>query len=95
MLKKLNQSQLLGLFKTQDEKNADAESERIEHEQYQSRLQALEAAESPDSEQQVKNALPDETPSDIKKIDSAKSLELNNTQEITNTNQAKPVDKAG
>jgi len=95
MLKKLNQSQLLGLFKTQDEKNADAESERIEHEQYQSRLQALEAAESADSEQQVKNALPDETPSDIKKIDSAKSLELNNTQEITNTNQAKPVDKAG
>ena len=95
MLKRLNQSQLLGLFKTSEEKFTDEESERIEKEQYENRLQALHTKELSNQEQLMQSVLPDETPSDIKNIDSAKSLESNNSQEITNTNQVKPVDKAG
>lgn len=82
MLKQLNQSQLLGLFKTSDE---DKNNQRNFDRDVQGNNQ----------EQQTQNALPDETPSDINSIDSAKSLELNNSQEVTNTNQAKPADKAG
>lgn len=82
MLKQLNQSQLLGLFKTSDEdKNNQTNFDRD--------------VQGNNQEQQTQNALPDETPSDINSIDSAKSLELNNSQEVTNTNQAKPADKAG
>lgn len=82
MLKQLNQSQLLGLFKTsEEEKDNQVNSNRD--------------MQGNNQEQQTQNALPDETPSDIKRIDSAKSLELNNSQEVTNTNQAKPADKAG
>ena len=81
MLKQLNQSQLLGLFKTsEEEKNNQTNFDRD--------------VQGNNQEQQTQNALPDETPSDINSIDSAKSLELNNLQEITNTNQAKPADKA-
>lgn len=79
MLKQLNQSQLLGLFKTSDEdKNNQTNFDRD--------------VQGNNQEQQTQNALPDETPSDINSIDSAKSLELNNSQEVTNTNQAKPAD---
>ncbi len=82
MLKQLNQSQLLGLFKApEEEKDNQVNSNRD--------------MQGNNQEQQTQNVLPDETPSDIKRIDSAKSLELNNSQEITNTNQAKPADKAG
>ncbi|MFM9156040.1 MAG: DUF3306 domain-containing protein [Polynucleobacter victoriensis] len=82
MLKQLNQSQLLGLFKTSDEdKNNQTNFDRD--------------VQGNNQGQQTQNALPDETPSDINSIDSAKSLELNNSQEVTNTNQAKPADKAG
>jgi hypothetical protein len=82
MLKQLNQSQLLGLFKTsEEEKNNQTNFDRD--------------VQGNNQEQQTQNALPDETPSDINSIDSAKSLELNNSQEVTNTNQAKPADKAG
>ena len=82
MLKQLNQSQLLGLFKTsEEEKDNQVNSNRD--------------MQGNNQEQQTQNALPDETPSDINSIDSAKSLELNNSQEVTNTNQAKPADKAG
>lgn len=79
MLKQLNQSQLLGLFKTsEEEKNNQTNFDRD--------------VQGNNQEQQTQNALPDETPSDINSIDSAKSLELNNSQEVTNTNQAKPAD---
>jgi hypothetical protein len=82
MLKQLNQSQLLGLFKApEEEKDNQVNSNRD--------------MQGNNQEQQTQNALPDETPSDINSIDSAKSLELNNSQEVTNTNQAKPADKAG
>ncbi len=82
MLKQLNQSQLLGLFKTsEEEKNNQTNFDRD--------------VQGNNQEQQTQNALPDETPSDINSIDSAKSLELNKSQEVTNTNQAKPADKAG
>ena len=82
MLKQLNQSQLLGLFKTsEEEKNNQTNFDRD--------------VQGNNQEQQTQNALPDETPSDINSIDSAKLLELNNSQEVTNTNQAKPADKAG
>ena len=81
MLKQLNQSQLLGLFKApEEEKNNQTNLDRD--------------VQGNNQEQQTQNALPDETPSDINSIDSAKSLELNNSQEVTNTNQAKPADKA-
>ncbi len=82
MLKQLNQSQLLGLFTTsEEEKNNQTNFDRD--------------VQGNNQEQQTQNALPDETPSDINSIDSAKSLELNNSQQVTNTNQAKPADKAG
>ena len=82
MLKQLNQSQLLGLFKTsEEEKNNQTNFDRD--------------VQGNNQEQQTQNALPDETPSDINSIDSAKLLELNNSQEVTNTNQAKSADKAG
>jgi hypothetical protein len=94
MLKRLNQSQLLGLFKTPEEKIADIESERIEKEQYENRLQALNARELSRQEQQVQNALPDETPSDVNNTNSVNSLESNKTQEEVGSNQSKPADSA-
>ena len=96
MLKQLNQSQLLGLFKTsEEEKDNQVNSNRDMQGNNQDLIQQPEAEVPINQERQTQNVLPDETPSDIKRIDSAKSLELNNSQEVTNTNQAKPADKAG
>ena len=95
MLKQLNQSQLLGLFKApEEEKNNQTNLDPDVQGNDQGHVQLSEAEVPINQELQTQNGLPDETPSDIKSIDSAKSLELNNLQEITNTNQAKPADKA-
>jgi hypothetical protein len=94
MLKKLNQSHMLGLFKTEEEKLADAEDERIERAEYHERLKVLEDQEVADAK-----ALPDQnsetdvSPSAINAENSAKSsesAELNDSQESTEV----PVVKA-
>ena len=103
MLKKLNQSKMLGLFKTAEEKLADLEAERLDQEDYQRRLQALESGETtlensntPDG--QVSEPAPDESPSDINTQDSAKSSGLESNEEmpkVSSTSSIKSANKAG
>lgn len=103
MLKKLNQSKMLGLFKTAEEKLADLEAERLDQEDYQRRLQALEKGEAiPENsnipEDQVSEPAPDESPSDINSQGSAKSGDLESNEEIPkvpSTPSIKSANKAG
>jgi hypothetical protein len=85
MLKKLNQSQMLGLFKTAEEKLADAEDERIERAEYHERLKVLEDKEAADEKAlSDANSETDESSSAINAENSAKlaeSSELGNSQE--------------
>jgi hypothetical protein len=87
MLKKMNQSKMLGLFKTDEEKLADQEEERIERAEYHERLRILEEKEAADEKALADaNSETDESPSDINDENSAKSLdsaELNESQEST------------
>ncbi len=94
MLKKLNQSQMLGLFKTPEEKLADQEAERIERAEYHERLKVLEDQEVADAKAlSDQNSETDVSPSAINAENSAKSsepAELNDSQESSEV----PVVKA-
>jgi hypothetical protein len=94
MLKKLNQSQMLGLFKTPEEKLADQEAERIERAEYHERLKVLEDKEAADTKAlSDQNSETDVSPSAINAENSAKSsepAELNDSQESSEV----PVVKA-
>jgi hypothetical protein len=94
MLKKLNQSKMLGLFKTAEEKLADEEDERIERAEYHERLKVLEDQEAADAKAlSDQNSETDVSPSAINAENSAKSsesAELNDSQESTEV----PVVKA-
>ena len=94
MLKKLNQSKMLGLFKTAEEKLADQEDERIERAEYHERLKVLEDQEAADAKAlSDQNSETDVSPSAINAENSAKSsesAELNDSQESTEV----PVVKA-
>ena len=94
MLKKMNQSKMLGLFKTAEEKLADAEDERIERAEYHERLRILEDKEAADEKALADaNSEADVSPSAINDENSAKSsdsAELNDSQESTEA----PVVKA-
>ena len=85
MLKKLNQSQMLGLFKTPEEKLAEQEDERIERAEYHERLRVLEDKEAADAKALLdENSETDVSPSAINAENSAKSsesAELNDSQE--------------
>jgi hypothetical protein len=85
MLKKLNQSQMLGLFKTAEEKLLDQEDERIERAEYHERLRVLEDKEAADEKALADaNSETDVSPSAINDENSAKSsdsAELNDSQE--------------
>lgn len=85
MLKSMNQSKMLGLFKTAEEKLADAEDERIERAEYHERLRILEEKEAADEKAlSDANSETDESPSAINAENSAKSpdsAELNESQE--------------
>lgn len=87
MLKKLNQSHMLGLFKTAEEKLADQEDERIERADYHERLRVLEEKEASDEKAlSDANSETDVSPSAINDENSAKSTdsaELNESQEST------------
>jgi hypothetical protein len=87
MLKKMNQSKMLGLFKTAEEKLADAEDERIERAEYHERLRILEDKEAADEKALADaNSEADESPSAINDENSAKSsdsAELIESQEST------------
>jgi hypothetical protein len=87
MLKKMNQSKMLGLFKTDEEKLADQEDERIERAEYHERLRILEEKEAADEKAlSDANSETDESPSAINAENSAKSpdsAELNESQEST------------
>ena len=87
MLKSMNQSKMLGLFKTAEEKLADAEDERIERTEYHERLRILEEKEAADEKAlSDANSETDESPSAINDENSAKSsdsAELNESQEST------------
>jgi hypothetical protein len=91
MLKKMNQSKMLGLFKTAEEKLADQEAERIERAEYYERLRVLEANELA-SEKALSdaNSQTDVSPSAINDENSAKLAESNDSQESTEA----PVVKA-
>ena len=91
MLKRMNQSQMLGLFKTPEEKLADDEAERIERAEYHERLKVLEDKEAADLKAlSDENSRTDVSPSAIKDENSAKSPELTDSQESTEV----PVVKA-
>jgi hypothetical protein len=94
MLKKMNQSKMLGLFKTAEEKLADAEDERIERAEYHERLRILEDKEAADEKALADaNSEADVSPSAINDENSAKSSNsavLNDSQESTEA----PVVKA-
>jgi hypothetical protein len=91
MLKKMNQSKMLGLFKTAEEKLADAEDERIERAEYHERLRILEDKEAADEKALADaNSEADVSPSAINDENSAKSPELTDSQESTEV----PVVKA-
>jgi hypothetical protein len=91
MLKKMNQSKMLGLFKTAEEKLADAEDERIERAEYHERLRILEDKEAADEKALADaNSGADVSPSAINDENSAKSPELTDSQESTEV----PVVKA-
>ena len=84
MLKKMNQSQMLGLFKTDEEKLAEQELERIEREEYHQRLKVLEDEEAADEKALADaNSETDVSPSAINDENSAKSSELTDSQEST------------
>lgn len=92
MLKKLNQSQMLGLFKTDEEKLIDQEEERIERAEYHERLRVIEDKEASDAKAlSDSNLQTDNSPSAINEENSAKlpnSLELeqiNNLEELKET----------
>jgi hypothetical protein len=93
MLKKMNQSQMLGLFKTPEEKEQDHQAELLERKDYEERLSKLDEEESLRESEKIaslarENAslIPDENSSGIKADNSAKSLEIENSQETINTN---------
>jgi hypothetical protein len=91
MLKRMNQSQMLGLFKTPEEKLADEEAERIERADYHQRLKVLEDKEAADEKALADaNSETDVSPSAINAENSAKSPELTESQESTEV----PVVKA-
>lgn len=85
MLKKLNQSHMLGLFKTPEEKLAEAELDRIERAEYHERLKVIEDKEAADKKALADaNSQTDESSSAINEENSAKladSAELNDSQE--------------
>jgi hypothetical protein len=82
MLKSMNQSKMLGLFKTAEEKLADAEDERIERAEYHERLRILEEKEAADEKAlSDANSETDESPSAINAENSAKSPELSDSPE--------------
>ena len=84
MLKRMNQSQMLGLFKTPEEKLADEEAERIERADYHRRLKVLEDKEAADEKALADaNSETDVSPSAINAENSAKSPELTDSQEST------------
>ena len=84
MLKSMNQSKMLGLFKTAEEKLADQEDERIERAEYHERLRVLEEKEAVDEKAlSDANSQTDVSPSAINAENSAKSPELGNSQEST------------
>ncbi len=84
MLKKLNQSHMLGLFKTAEEKLIDQEDERIERAEYHERLKVIEDKEAADAKAlSDANSETDGSPSAINDENSAKladSAELDNSQ---------------
>jgi hypothetical protein len=94
MLKKMNQSKMLGLFKTAEEKLADEEDERIERAEYHERLRILEDKEAADEKALADaNSEPDVSPSAINAENSAKSAEsaeLNDLQESSEVPVVKP-----
>lgn len=91
MLKRMNQSKMLGLFKTAEEKLADEEAERIERAEYYERLKVLEDKEAADEKALADaNSETDVSPSAINAENSAKSPELTDSQESTEV----PVVKA-
>ena len=91
MLKRMNQSKMLGLFKTAEEKLADEEAERIERADYHQRLKVLEDKEAADEKALADaNSETDVSPSAINPENSAKSPELTDSQESTEV----PVVKA-
>lgn len=91
MLKRMNQSKMLGLFKTAEEKLADEEDERIERAEYHERLRVLEDKEAADEKALADaNSETDVSPSAINDENSAKSPELTDSQESTEV----PVVKA-
>lgn len=91
MLKRMNQSKMLGLFKTAEEKLADEEAERIERADYHQRLKVLEDKEAADEKALADaNSETDVSPSAINAENSAKSPELTDSQESTEV----PVVKA-
>ena len=91
MLKRMNQSQMLGLFKTPEEKLADEEAERIERADYHQRLKVLEDKEAADEKALADaNSETDVSPSAINAENSAKSPELTDSQESSEV----PVVKA-
>ena len=91
MLKRMNQSKMLGLFKTAEEKLADEEAERIERADYHERLRVLEDKEAADEKALTDaNSETDVSPSAINDENSAKSPELTDSQESTEV----PVVKA-
>jgi hypothetical protein len=84
MLKRMNQSKMLGLFKTAEEKLADEEAERIERADYHQRLKVLEDKEAADEKALADaNSETDVSPSAINAENSAKSPELTDSQEST------------
>lgn len=91
MLKRMNQSKMLGLFKTAEEKLADEEAERIERADYHQRLKVLEDKEAADEKALADaNSETDVSPSAINAENSAKSPELTDSQESSEA----PVVKA-
>lgn len=91
MLKRMNQSKMLGLFKTAEEKLADEEAERIERADYHQRLKVLEDKEAADEKALADaNSETDVSPSAINAENSAKSSELTDSQESSEV----PVVKA-
>jgi len=85
MLKKLNQSHMLGLFKTAEEKLVEQELDRVERAEYHERLKVIEDKEAADEKALADaNSETDVSPSAINDENSAKSsdsAELNNSQE--------------
>ena len=94
MLKKLNQSKMLGLFKTAEEKLADQQAEQIEREDYERRLKALEDQKTELANSDENELPPDETPSDINAQNSAKSAGLESNENLPNVLETQPIKSA-